>query len=129
MEKDINFKNDPEINKLREERDSLTNQSIEIQKKIDDLIMKKTNFDKLVGRYFYIFDLNVYFKVKSVERRYHGVEIHGVSFITAGDDYLYFDPNDSISRDLSNLIEMKEISEETFYKNLHEKLDKIKTKY
>lgn len=128
--KDINFRDNSEINELRKKRDDLYDKASKIQQQIDQLILDKMNFNDLVGKYFFVSDLAIYAKVNKVERLYEGCELIIESFsVIEENDSIYFsyDSNESLFRTVNNIkANMIEISKEEYENELNKAITKIK---
>lgn len=119
------------VEKLREKRNDLIKQSNEIQKQIDEVILKEYQFDKYRDQYVYIqlgYE-SVYMHINGVYRLYRGARLCGKTF----SEYLFAtktDWNFSTYREITmhndETHKIKIISKEEYYKRLDDYINKIR---
>lgn len=128
---DLNHRDDVDINKLRELRNKLSDMSYKIQKRIDELILEKNDFNKYNHQYLIINDQgnDMYIYVTHISRLNRGCRFHGIIFEGDG-EYFTMSTYRSIDHDIESSSTITIISKEEFYNKLNEyysdMLDKFK---
>lgn len=128
---DLNHRDDDNINKLRELRNKLSDMSYKIQKRIDELILEKNDFNKYNHQYLIINDHgnDTYIYVTQISRLNRGCRLHGIIFEGDG-EYFTMSTYRSIDHDIESSSTITIISKEEFYNKLNEyysgMLDKFK---
>ena len=120
------------INELRKERDRLTKESNDCQKKIDEIYLSISNFDNLVGKVIKLSPEDTgfvekfghrfrdYLLVKKVERMYNGARLYGtyISLYTwQGAESVEYNSNYDESFDFNEISELK-FADKSEYDNL-----------
>ena len=120
------------INELRKERDRLTEESNDCQKKIDEIYLSMANFDSFVGKVINLSPEDTgfvekfghrfrdYLLVKKVERMYNGARLYGtyISLYTSETQIsTEYNSNYDESFDFNAISELK-IADKSEYDNL-----------
>ena len=127
---DLNYRDDMDINKLRELRNKLSDMSYKVQRRIDEIILEKNDFSKYNKNFICAKnqDNNTYMYVTKIRRLNTGCRLHGIAYRNEG-DYLMLATDLTIDCQIGSCTKIEIITENEFYSNLSDFYQDMKCKF
>ena len=127
---DLNYRDDMDINKLRELRNKLSDMSYKVQRRIDEIILEKNDFSKYNKKFICAKnqDGNTYMYVTKIRRLSNGCRLCGIAYRNEG-DYLMITTDLTIDYQIDSCTKVEIITEDEFYSNLSDFYQNMKCKF